>query len=425
MYSKGFGYRDVASLLPATPGTIYGIGSITKSFTALAVLKLVEEGLASLEDPVERYVRGVNLAHHGAKATLHHLLTHTFGIPALGYAEALIYGLVPPGRRAPYPIAGPEDVISFLKNAASWADAPPGRTFSYLNEGYVLLGKVVEAVSGRRYEDFIRSEILEPLGMERSYFSRREVEADPDVATPYALDGERGLVKCSFPYGVGADGGLLSNALDLSRYLRMLMGYGRLGDTEVVSRESVELMEGPHVRLGMEVFGGEEYYGYGLMIHKDFLRRTLIGHGGSVLMYNAYVGYVREEGVAAAVLTNSPGAPPLTIAAYALAAAIGEDPARLKQVLAELVARRVEGIYESYGGTMRVRVRRRGGYLLIEWLDAPEEPLIALIQEVTPDGFKAVAAGINMNRIPVEVRVEDGKAVLRVERYKLVRVSKA
>ncbi len=421
-YARGFGYRDVASLLPATPRTIYGIGSITKSFTALAVLKLVERGLASLDDPVEKYVKGVNLAHHGARVTLHHLLTHTSGIPALGYAEALIYGIVPPGVKPPYPVVTPDDVVSFLRGATSWADAPPGKTFSYLNEGYVLLGKVVEAASGRRYEDFVRDEILKPLGMSRSYFSRGEVEADGDVATPYAFGKGGELIKCVFPYGISADGGLLSNVLDLSKYLMMLINYGRLGEAEVVGRRSVELMEEPHVRLGMEVFGGEEYYGYGLMIHKDFLGRTLVGHGGSVLMYNAYVGYVREEGVAVAVLTNSPGVPPLTIAAYALAEAMGEDPRRVKQVLAELVAGSVEGLYESYGGTMKARVRRRGGYLVIEWVDAPEEPIVALIEEVRPDGFKAVAAGSYMNRVPIEVSIEGGKAVLRIERYKLVRV---
>ncbi len=175
VYAKGFGFRDIDKGLPATPRTIYGIGSITKSFTALAILKLAEEGKLSLEDPVDRYVQ-VKLNPLGV-VTIHHLLTHSSGLPALGYAEAYINGVL--GLDSNWlPLATPEDVLSFMRNAADWVVARPGEKFFYLNEGYVMLGLIIRKISGIPYEDFVREKILKPLGMDRTYFKADEVLKD-------------------------------------------------------------------------------------------------------------------------------------------------------------------------------------------------------------------------------------------------------
>ncbi len=88
-YARGYGYRDLSKLDAMNPGTLMGIGSVTKSFTALAILKLVEDGKLSLNDPVDKYVP-LRIKSHESPITIHHLLTHSSGIPALGYAEAFI-----------------------------------------------------------------------------------------------------------------------------------------------------------------------------------------------------------------------------------------------------------------------------------------------------------------------------------------------
>ncbi|MCG2870541.1 MAG: beta-lactamase family protein, partial [Vulcanisaeta sp.] len=93
VYARGFGFRDMEAGLPTTPGTIYGIGSITKAFTALSILKLAEENRLNLNDPVEKYIP-LRLRPFGEPVLVHHLLTHTSGIPALGYAEAFINGVL-------------------------------------------------------------------------------------------------------------------------------------------------------------------------------------------------------------------------------------------------------------------------------------------------------------------------------------------
>ena len=127
-----------------------------------------------------------------------------------------------------------------MSDYAEWVHAEPGTRYFYLNEGYVLLGYVVSKVSGMRYEDFVRKYILRPLGMSRTYFEESEVSADPDVATPYVIDREGRYVRSRFPYGITADGGLLSNCEDMARYVSMLIGRGELGGVRILGREYVE-----------------------------------------------------------------------------------------------------------------------------------------------------------------------------------------
>ena len=97
IHARGFGFRDVSSGLPATPKTLYGIGSVTKSFTAIAVMQLVEEGRIRLDDPIENYIP-IKLAPYGEDVSIHHLLTHSSGVPNLAYAEAFINRLVRMGK---------------------------------------------------------------------------------------------------------------------------------------------------------------------------------------------------------------------------------------------------------------------------------------------------------------------------------------
>lgn len=242
-YARGFGFRNIERGLPATPPrTIYGIGSITKSFTALAILKLVEEGKLDLQDPVDKYVP-IKLNPTGV-VTIHHLLTHSSGLPALGYAEAYINSVL--GLESKWlPLATPEDVLTFMRSAADWAVAKPGERYFYLNEGYVILGLIIKKVSGMLYEDFVRERILRPLGMGRTYFTAEEVLRDPEVATGYIIDREGRHIPSGFPpFGITSDGGILSSVIDMSRYVLMLINRGELNGVKVLSRESIEEAEG-------------------------------------------------------------------------------------------------------------------------------------------------------------------------------------
>ncbi|MFQ6074122.1 MAG: serine hydrolase domain-containing protein, partial [Candidatus Bathyarchaeia archaeon] len=298
IYLRGFGFRALSSGLPATPRTLYGIGSVTKSFTAIATLQLVEEGKISLDDPVEKYVP-LKLRPFGETVSIHHLLTHSSGVPALAYAEAFIRGVLGLDHHW-LPVSSPKDIITFMRDAEKWAVSRPGKSFFYLNEGYVLLGHVISKLSGMRYEEYIRERILKPLKMSRTFFSKSDVENEEDKASPYIIDREEKHIPSTFPFGITSDGGLISNVIDLSSYIKMHINRGEFEGTRIISNETLELMEKPHVSLPYQVFGGESY-GYGWMITPEFHGYRLVGHGGSVLVYTAYVGYIPERKVGVAV----------------------------------------------------------------------------------------------------------------------------
>lgn len=420
IWQRAFGFRDLALGLPATPRTLYGIGSVTKSFTALAIMQLVEKGMLSLDDPVERHVP-LKVRPGGEPILIRHLLSHTSGIPALAYAEAVIRGVTGAGGQR-LPIAGVSDLLPFMAGAQDWAVAHPGERWFYLNEGYVLLGAIIERCAEVPYETYIKQNVLEPLGMVRSYFRKEEVEKDPDVATPYVVtrDGER--VASTYPYGaISSDGGLISGVLDLARYIAMYLGWGEIDGVRLVSQESVEEMETPQVTVPWQGPFEEEGYGYGLQVVPDFLGRKLIGHGGSVLVATAYIGFIPEEGVGIALLANGSGYPLANLGMYGLALMLGEDPEGLPFVKRDRVLSELVGTYETYRGTMRALVKRTGDLLSLEIRDKYTDLIVPLIPESVEGDvrmFYALSAG---RRLPVEFRVREGEVDLIYERYLLRR----
>ena len=417
LYARGLGYRDVEHGLRATPRTSYCVGSVTKSFTALAIMKLVEEGRLSLDDPVEEYVP-LKVRPFGEPVRIWHLLTHSSGLPALAYAEALIRDVIGDARSW-LPIASPEDVVAFMAEAGDWAEARPGERFFYLNEGYVLLGLIISRVSGLPYEDYVKEHILKPLGMERSYFTREEFEADPDKATPYIIDKGGNRVPSTYPFGISADGGLISNVLDLARYLRMYLNRGELEDTRVLSEDGVKAMEEPRIRQP-----DGRYYGYGWTILEGPFGQKLVCHSGSVLVSTAWVGYLPEEGLGAAVLANAKGYPLVNIGLYALALALGLEPEELEPFRRERVLDRLAGSYETYMGTYRVEVVRKGDFLFLEARGRYTETSVPLVPEELGEEIATFFTYQDGRRNVAEFRLRpDGSIELIYERYKFRKVS--
>ncbi|WP_062661571.1 serine hydrolase domain-containing protein [Aeropyrum camini] len=294
-FYASYGYSSIEKGSPASVDTAYGIGSITKSFTALAILSLEEEGELSLDDPVGDHL-GVRLEVEGEPITLEHLLTHTSGVPATAYAEALLRGFL--GVRGYWkPYSRPWDAVLYLKRAIEegWAVSRPGRRFFYLNEGYVALGIVVERSSGMSYEDYIRQLVFERLGMGGSGFIGDKLD---HAATPYK-PGDK-LEPVPLPSGITADGGIMSTARDMLRYVESL-ARGEF-------RGFAERMEKPRVRVPWQALGGEAY-GYGLIIYPDFSGGSLAGHGGSLLAYTAWMGYSTRLDSGVILLSNTTGYP--------------------------------------------------------------------------------------------------------------------
>ncbi|MER3501979.1 MAG: serine hydrolase [Candidatus Fervidibacterota bacterium] len=421
VYARGFGFRDVERGAPMTPQTRVGIGSITKSFTALAVMMLVEEGKLSLDDPIDKFV-SINLRPFGEPVRVHHLLTHSSGLPALAYAEAFIRSVV--GEEAAWtPIATFDDLRTFLSDANEWAVAKPGERFFYLNEGYLLLGRIIEVASGIPYETFVKQRILEPLGMSRTCFRPEEATSDPDWATPYLLDREGKPIPSRFPFGISADGGLISTVQDLGRYLSLYLARGRWNGVQLISEQSLQLMEMPHIPLPSPLFGAEGY-GFGWSVYPDFFGRKLVAHSGSVLVHTAFSGYIPETGIGVALLANGSGHPLSQMGMYALATMLGEAPETLTFVRRDRLLEKLVGRYETYKGTMWLQVTRKGDALLLESKGRLLESSVPFLPDELTDTYARFFTIQHSRKVIAEFFMDGDRVILLYERYKLVKVGR-
>ncbi|MCL0069391.1 serine hydrolase [Dehalococcoidia bacterium] len=423
IWAKAFGFRDLELGLAATPHTLYGIGSVTKSFTASSIMQLAEQGKLNVDDPVDTYVP-INIRPGGESIRISHLMSHSSGIPALAYAEAVIRGATGAGENW-FPIASCSDLLTFMADAQDWTLTRPGERWFYLNEGYALLGYIIEKCSGMPYEEYVHKHVLAPLGMKRSFFSKEEVEKDPDAATPYIITREGERKPSTYSYGgISSDGALISSVLDLSKYVAMYLEWGEYDGTRLLSKDSIEAMETPQVALPHQGPFGEGSYGYGLSIAPDFLGYKLVGHGGSVLVATAYMGFIPGQGVGIALLANGSGYLLSQLGMYGLAILLEKDPESLPFVQRERALTELVGTYETYRGTMKAQVKRMGDFLTIEIKDKYNDLTVPLVPEAIEGKtktFYTLGAG---TRLPVEFRVGEGEIDLIYERYRLQKTGK-
>lgn len=418
IYTRGFGFRNLESAAPMTPQTRVGIGSVTKSFTALAVMMLSEEGKLRLQDPIEAFLP-LRLQPFGQPVQIWHLLTHSSGIPATAYAEALIYHTV--GEEATWvPMGSFGDLKAFLEGAEPWAVAGPGQRFFYLNEGYRLLGHIIEAVSGKTYEEFIEERILKPLGMKRTTLRQRDVASDPDWATPYLLDGNGKHLPSRFPFGVFADGGLISTTLDLCRYLQLYLHRGESNGDRLVSSQSLEQMETPHISRPSSLLA-DEGYGFGWSIHPDFLGHKLVSHEGSVLVHTAFLSYIPDLEVGVAVLANASGHPLVQIGMVALAGVLGKNPEALPFVQNQKLFNQIAGRYETFKGTMQLRASFQGDVLFLESHGRLLKGSVPFLPEELTDRYARFSTAQRGRKVRAEFFIEGEDVTLIYEPYKLVR----
>jgi CubicO group peptidase (beta-lactamase class C family) len=365
-YQKGFGFRDFDRGLSATPETIYCIGSVTKSFTALAIMQLCEKGLLSLDDPIDRYVP-FKAKPMGEPILIKHLLSHTSGISSLGYAEATLTAITEPSDLW-LPISNAKDLLVFMKGAEEWAISKPGQRHAYWNEGYILLGAIIGEVSGASYAEYVKENILKPLRMDRSTFLEDEVDNDGDVAVPYITGRGGGKVATRYPYGqLISDGGLMSNTPDMVRFLKMFLSDGVSEDAIIVSPASIRNMMEPRIRTVEEPIEGAGYscYGYGLRIKTGFLGQNLIHHSGSVFGSSAYMCFIPDKKAGVVILANG-GYWLEPMGEYAMALLLGRDPMEITSFRRGEILDGLTGTYKTFRDTSTYRVTRSGGILQLE-----------------------------------------------------------
>ncbi|MFE9395569.1 serine hydrolase domain-containing protein [Streptomyces flavidovirens] len=261
--------------------TQYRIGSITKTFTAVLVLRLRDEGLLDLGDPLEKYLPGTGVA---GEVTVAQLLSHTAGLAAETPAP---WWERTPGTLRP-------DLADVLGGQARMH--PAGRVHHYSNPGYTLLGQLVEVVRGESWAEVLRREVLEPLGMRRTSAEPVAPHAGGWAVHPWA---DVMLPEPAVDLGLMAPAGQLwSTTADLCRFAAFLA----VGDEKVLSAESVREMRTPAAPAAPgEAAGG---YGLGLQMVQSG-GRTLVGHTGSLPGFVAGLWVSVEDGVAAVALVNA------------------------------------------------------------------------------------------------------------------------
>lgn len=386
VYSRGFGSASIVPPKPATPHTLYGVGSVTKVFTALSIMKLCEEGLLSPEDPIRKHIPSFIADSDREPVTIHQLLTHTSGFPNLGMAEEVI-GRIFGSKTGWSPLGSLEDLVALVNQARTERVSTKGDTFFYWNEGYALLGAVVEKVSGKPYREFVRQRILQPLEMVRSGFEKRILESDGDAMTGYVLDKDGGRRPQPFPEHplVDAAGGLITSVTELANLVSMFLNHGEFSGRRIVSPQTLEKMFKPYVRHSLPPsLAGGEFYGYGVVVNTNFAGHTLIGHGGNVGVSSAYFGFIPELKAGVTLAANADFASDIP-ALYALCVACGIDPEKaLPQVAFEKRCELLKGRYESFKGVHKLQIVERGFNLYLEVFEG-DQVALSLPLEISGD----------------------------------------
>lgn len=353
---KGYGQANLELGVPVTEQSLFRIGSITKQFTAAAIMQLVEQGRVRLDDDVTKYVA---FPIHGRHITLRHLLTHTSGLA--DYTRTEDYA-----RRAPLELT-PDEVLALVKDAPPLFE--PGAKWSYSNTGYFLLGLVIEKASGMKYADYLEKNVFPRAGLRHTYDCdvRRIL---PNRVAGYTVDKRQVVnaehIGMSVAYAAGA---LCSTAPELVTWARALE------TGKVVSPESYTLMTTPVETA--EDKGTGYPYGFGLAMI-DLEDHPTVQHGGGINGFVTHLMRLPKDDLTVVVLFNTegPGAPQQLAEKLARLTLGIPEPVVKNLPLSAGEARRYEGTYARQKTKWVLRfvdgkLRMRPSYLKAEEQDVP------------------------------------------------------
>lgn len=303
---KGYGMADLEQGTPATAQTVFRIGSVTKEFTAAAVLLLAERGKLSVDDRLAKYLPDFPRAR---EVTLRQLLNHVSGIH--NYTSAPDFMTNESVRNES--TAG---MVAYIARQRPLFDFEPGTAWSYSNSGFLLLGAVIEKVTGQSYAQFVRANIFEPLGLDHTRVDDL-AEIVPHRASGYdkAAQTPTGFANAGYiAMGAAASAGairstgedllawhaaLLGGKLLKPESLAMMLAPGRLGDGRLASA----------ARVGAKGEPVTSDYGFGITVGRQKGRRT-IGHGGAINGFNSSIETYPDDKLTVVMLVNTTGAVP-------------------------------------------------------------------------------------------------------------------
>jgi len=406
VFAKGYGFADYERT-PNTPATLFELASLSKQFTAAAILKLEQQGRLKTTDTLDRFFRGVPADKKAV--TVHQLLTHTSGLsPELGVSYAS-------------PIGRDEYVKSML---ARPLDAAPGEKFAYCNAAYALLAAIVEVASKRPFEDYVREEIFAPAGLADTGFVGDEALKAKGRAARRRGPGapkEWSAVEWFWGWGYRGMGGVVSTAPDLLEWDRALRGDAVLG---AAARE----------KLFAPVLAD---YACGWVVQPTDRGTTRIFHGGTVMGFASHFARYPEDDVAIVLLSNDrrdlmaleAEIAGLVFPAPRIEATVDATPYRLNEYraaevkgsLAWTVGKRGTAIELRLVDGDHVAVQIRCPPTAVRGIARALEGAIAVRARDDPGGAPAVEAGLYLMRYPEgerRIRMDDGVEVVVDDAYR-------
>jgi CubicO group peptidase (beta-lactamase class C family) len=293
-WEGGIGYADRDTQTPVTADTHFRVGSISKTFVAMALVQLSEDGLVDLDSPVadiEPSVAIDNPWHDSDPVRVIHVLQHTAGFDDMHFNELFVADNDPEPSQA--------DVLA--RNPSSrrvrWR---PGTRYSYSNPGYAVAALLIEKVTGEPYEDYIKREIFDPLQMTTSSF---RLTADDEAVLARGYDDPSGPPVGLQRIYLRPSGNMHSSPRELGRFVRMLLGWGELGSAFVIDPEYLGSMEQPRTTLASAA-GIRDGYGSGIfsMIDQPY---HVLGHSGGISGFSSFFAYSSARDAGYVILLNS------------------------------------------------------------------------------------------------------------------------
>ena len=366
LLDKGYGSANLEWDIPDSPQTKFRLGSLTKQFTAAAILLLEERGKLRTDDLVAKYLPDAPAGW--AKITIANLLTHTSGIPNFtSFADYSTTEATP---------TTPEQLVARFRDKP--LNFQPGEKWEYSNSGYVLLGYLLEKISGQRYQDFVRDNLFAPLGMtESGYDSHAAIILHRASGYTPGANGpvNAGYIDMSIPFSAGA---LYSTTEDLLRWEQGLFG------GKVLTPASLKKMTTPF----------KNDYAYGLAVRTAH-GYTVIEHGGGIEGFNTQLAYDPDRKLAVIVLGNLNGGAPDEIARQLMSLLHGEKvvlPSERKEITVSTdVLRQYVGTYQL-APTFSIVITLEGNRLMSQATNQPAVPLFP--ESETSFFLKAVDAQI-------------------------------
>lgn len=291
VWAQSFGYADVENKTPATPNTVYRAGSITKVFTALAIMQLVEQGKIDLDAPIQTYLPKITINNRFNKGTVtvRNMLTHHSGLPSDDMNRIFGDASITP---------------SYLAHSTFDLTAEPNTMKAYSNIAFTLLGRVIENVSKTPYEEYVQTHILNPIGMKDSNISVG-FNNRPNHAKGYF----QGKHYDNIAIGVTPAGGLNTNAQDLAKFVLMTFNGGKANGQQIIKPSTLKAMQSKQFNSN-SLFADNDNIGLAWIRSDKFNHSThhqsgtVIGHNGGTAMFGSEMWTLPKHKLAVIVFTN-------------------------------------------------------------------------------------------------------------------------